>query len=94
MVTSIDSPTVVDENGRAGGVPATDDFVYDVDGSTYHSKRRKLTGAEIMAAAKIPLSVGLIRLFPDGTTASVAPDQEVDLEPDSRFKRRPRFKRG
>lgn len=73
---------------------APNDYVYDVDGVTYHSERRKLTGAEIMAAAKIPLSDGLVQVFPDGTTATVAPDQEVDLEPGVEFKRRPRFKRG
>ena len=94
MTTTTDFPGTVLENGQAERVRTADDFVYDVDGTTYHSKRRKITGAEIMAAAKIPLALGLVRLFPDGTTATVAPDEEVDLEPDPRFKRRPRFKRG
>lgn len=94
MPTPINAPVVVDADDQVGGAPATDEFAYDVDGTTYYSKRRKITGAEIMAEAKIPKSVGLIRLLPDGTTASVSPDEEVDLEPDPRFKLRPRFKRG
>ena len=93
MITTTAS-TADQEKGHAGGEPTTAEFSYDVDGTTYYSKRRKITGAEIMATAKIPLSDGLIQLFPDGTTASVAPEEEVDLEPDARFKRRPRFKRG
>ena len=94
MIATSDSPTRLRRADSESGLSAASDYVYDVDGVTYHSKRRKLTGAEIMAAAKIPLSDGLVQLFPDGTTATVAPDQEVDLEPDVAFKRRPRFKRG
>ena len=92
--TLIDSPTEIDPADSGSGLSVAKDYVYDVDGVTYYSDRRKLTGAEIMAAAKIPLSEGLVQLFPDGTTATVAPDEEVDLEPDVKFKRRPRFKRG
>lgn len=94
MIANTDSPTAVELDAGGTKLSVADDYAYDVDGTTYHSKRRKLTGAEIMAAAKIPLSVGLVQLFPDGTTATVGPDQEVDLEPDVEFKRRPRFKRG
>lgn len=94
MIPDTDSPLVVEHDHDKIGTPNASDYVYDVDGVTYHSKRRKLTGAEIMAAAKIPLSEGLVQLFPDGTTATVRPDEEIDLEPDIEFKRRPRFKRG
>ena len=94
MIPDTDSPLVVELDHDKIGTPNASDYVYDVDGVTYHSKRRKLTGAEIMAAAKIPLSDGLVQLFPDGTTATVRPDEEIDLEPDIEFKRRPRFKRG
>ena len=94
MIANTDSPTAVEHDHGGAGLSVADDYVYDVDGVTYHSKRRKLTGAEIMAAAKIPLSDGLVQLFPDGTTATVRPDEEIDLEPDVEFKRRPRFKRG
>lgn len=80
----------VPENGGAHKV----DFVYEVDGIEYHSDRRKLTGAEIMAAAGIPLSEGLVQLLPDGTTVTIAPTEEVHLVPEAQFKRRPRFKRG
>lgn len=94
MIPHTDSPTAVKHEHGGTKLPVADDYVYTVDGETYHSKRRKLTGKEIMAAAKIPLSEGLVQLFPDGTTATVGPDQDVDLEPDVEFKRRPRFKRG
>ena len=80
----------VPEDGGATKV----DFVYEVDGIEYHSDRPKLTGAEIMAAAGIPLAEGLVQLLPDGTTVTIAPTEEVHLVPEAQFKRRPRFKRG
>ena len=70
------------------------DFVYDVDGTTYHHDRPKITGAEIMLAAGIPSSDGLVQLLQDGSTATVNPDAEVHLVPGAQFKRRPKFKRG
>lgn len=70
------------------------DFVYDVDGTTYHHDRPKITGAEIMLAAGIPSSDGLVQLLQDGSTATVDPDDEVHLVPGAQFKRRPKFKRG
>ena len=54
--TLIDSPTEIDPADSGSGLSVAKDYVYDVDGVTYYSDRRKLTGAEIMAAAKIPLS--------------------------------------
>ena len=80
-----------DNNSSPGAGP---DFVYDVDGVTYHHDRPKITGGEIMAAAGIPTTDGLVQLLPDGTTATVNPDDEVHLTPGAQFKRRPRFKRG
>jgi hypothetical protein len=89
------SPTTDIPVAQAPDDSAADaDFVYEVDGVEYHSNRPNLTGAEIMAAAGIPPSEGLVRLLPDGTTASVAPTDTVHLVPDAQFKRRPRFKRG
>jgi hypothetical protein len=84
------------EHRAGGGGPggAGTDFVYDVDGVTYHYDRPKITGAAIMAAAGIPASDGLVQLLPDGTTATVNPGDEVHLVPGAQFKRRPRFKRG
>lgn len=70
------------------------DFVYDVDGTTYHHHRPKITGAEIMLAAGIPSSDGLVQLLQDGSTATVNPDDEVHLVPGAQFRRRPKFKRG
>jgi hypothetical protein len=74
--------------------PADADFVYEVDGVTYHYDRPVITGAQIMVAASIPSTEGLVQLLPDGTTATIQPGDEVQLVPGSQFKRRPRFKRG
>ena len=70
------------------------DFVYDVDGTTYHHDRPKITGAEIMLAAGVRASDGLVQILQDGSTATVNPDDEVHLVPGVQFKRRPKFKRG
>jgi len=75
-------------------IGARQDFVYDVDGVTRHHDRPKITGAQIMIAAGIPSTDGLVQLLADGTTATVRPEDEVHLAPDAQFKRRPRFKRG
>lgn len=80
-----------DANDRGTAGP---DFVYDVDGVTYHHDRPRITGGEIMVAAGIPASDGLVQVLPDGTTATVNADDEVQLVPGAQFKRRPRFKRG
>lgn len=84
--------------GVQQGNPQHDDggpsFVFDVEGTTYDHDRPKITGGEIMDIAGVPRSQGLIQVHSDGTTATVAADEEVDLVPEPRFKRRPRFKRG
>ncbi len=69
-------------------------FVFEVEGTTYEHDRPKITGGEIMDIAGIPREQGLIQINPDGTTTSIAADQEVHLVPEARFKRRPRFRRG
>src|SRR5438046_3061125 len=69
-------------------------FVFEVEGTTYEHNRPKITGGEIMDIAGIPREQGLVQINPDGTTTSIAADQEVHLVPEARFKRRPRFKRG
>jgi hypothetical protein len=69
-------------------------FTYDVDEVTYEYDHPTITGAEIMSAADIPVSEGLIQILPDGTRASVAPDAVIHLVSGAQFKRRPRFKRG
>ncbi|MCZ0938508.1 MAG: multiubiquitin domain-containing protein [Caldilineaceae bacterium] len=94
MITTTETQLAAGFDSSCARPLNAEDFLFEVDGVTYQSKRRKLTGAEIMAVAKIPPSDGLIQLFPDGTTATIAPAEEVDLEPDVKFKRRPRFKRG
>lgn len=87
-----------DQNGQRSDGTRTERpgavFVYDVDGVTYEHDRLKITGLEIMEAASIPLSDGLVQLLPDGTTRTVAPEDEIRLVPGAQFKRRPRFKRG
>lgn len=74
--------------------PGTASFVYDVDGTTYTHNRPRIAGLEIMEAAGIRPSDGLVQILEDGTTRTIAPDDEVQLVPKARFKRRPRFKRG
>ena len=89
--------TVTDEGEALSGSPdklAGGDFVYEVDGVTYHYDRPKISGEQIMVAAGIPATDGLVQLLPDGTTATVNPADEVHLVPGAQFKRRPRFKRG
>lgn len=81
-------------HGRADQGRAGPEFVYDVDDATYQHTKPKITGSEIMTAAEIPLTDGLIQLLADGTTLTVNPDDEVHLVPGAQFKRRPRFKRG
>jgi hypothetical protein len=69
-------------------------FVYDVDGTTYGHNRPTISGLEIMDAASIQPSDGLVQILDDGTTRMIEPDEVVRLVPKARFKRRPRFKRG
>lgn len=95
MNASTDTPVGVGNDHREGGDPgAGPDFVYDVDGATYRHDRPKITGSEIMAAADIPASDGLVQLLTDGTTETIGPEDEVHLVPGVQFKRRPKFKRG
>lgn len=69
-------------------------FVYEVDGTTYEHDRPRISGAEIMSAADISPSEGLVQILPDGTTATVNVDDEITLVPGTQFRRRPRFRRG
>ena len=69
-------------------------FVFDVDGVAYHHDRPKITGAEIMAAAGIDVSIGLVQCFEDGTQQTIRPEDVVKLVPKPQFRKRPRFKRG
>lgn len=87
-------PTTSLKEAKGSDRPGQATFVYDVDGTTYTHNRPKITGLEIMETAGIPLSDGLIQILDDGTTRSIAPEDEVHLVPQARFKRRPRFKRG
>jgi len=77
-----------------GQAPGRATFVFEVEGTVFKHNRPRITGGEIMDLAGIPREQGLIQINPDGTTSSVAADQEVHLVPKPQFKRRPRFKRG
>ena len=74
--------------------PGEASFVFDVDGVTFEWNRPKITGAEIMEAAGIPISQGLVLVHDDGSQEAIAADQDVHLVPRPRLKQRPRFKRG
>ena len=83
------APTAAQQDDHVGQV-----FVFDVDGVAYQHDRPKITGAEIMAAAAIDPSVGLVQCFEDGTQKTIGPDDIVKLVPKPQFRKRPRFKRG
>ena len=83
------APTAAEQHESVGQV-----FVFEVDGVAYHHDRPKITGAEIMAAADIDSSVGLVQCFEDGTQQTIGPDDIVKLVPKPQFRKRPRFKRG
>ncbi len=69
-------------------------FVYFVDGTEFQHGRPKITGAEIMKAAGIPLEIGLLLCLPDGTQRQVTPEETFRLKHCHNFRRAPRFKRG
>ena len=77
-----------------GSDPGKALFVFEVEDTNYEHNRPEITGGEIMDIAGIPREQGLIQINPDGTTTSIAADQQVRLVPNARFKRRPRFRRG
>lgn len=79
----------VEEQAARGGA-----FGFVVDGVDYPWPKPVVTGAEIMEAASVPASEGLVELLDDGTQRSVRPTDEFDLEAGRRFKKRPRFRRG
>jgi hypothetical protein len=99
---SHDPTTAADPQGRPPDgppTPARQDvphavFAFDLDEVTYEYDHSTVTGAEVMAAAGIPVTEGIIRILPDGTRETVAPDAVVHLGTGAQFKRRPRFKRG
>ncbi len=91
MTTNATATPDVDHNPAQTGKGV---FVFDVDGVTYQHDRPRITGAEIMAAAGIDPSVGLVQCFEDGTQQTIGPDDVVKLVPKPQFRKRPRFKRG
>lgn len=69
-------------------------YAIEVDGNEIRFDHTPVTGGEIMDAAGIPHSVGLVEILEDGTQRAVTVDEKVDLKPGRRLKKRPRFKRG
>ena len=89
-----DKPDTKDLDGGPVAVDPDLRYTYEVDGVVYRYDKAEITGAEIMAAAGIPRTDGLVEILDDGTTKSISPDDEVCLLGEVHFKRRPRFKRG
>lgn len=69
-------------------------YVFDVDEVLYEFSHPTVTGAQVMAAAGIPESEGIIQVHEDGTRETVTPAMIIKLSSGGHFKRRPRFKRG
>lgn len=69
-------------------------YFIEVDGVEYKFHHEPLTGGEIMDRAGIPREQGLLELLDDGTQRQVGVDEEIELKPGKRFKKRPRFRRG
>ncbi len=69
-------------------------YVFDVEEVTYEFDHPTITGAQVMAAADIPESEGIIQVLEDGTRETVTPSTVIELVSGGHFKRRPRFKRG
>ncbi len=84
--------TVEAREGKAGRSGKF--FTFFVDGTEFQVDEPKITGAEIMELAGIPLEVGLLLCLDDGTQEQVQPDEVVELKPGRRFRKAPQFKRG
>jgi hypothetical protein len=69
-------------------------YAVEVDGIEVRFDHTPVTGGEIMDTAGIPHSVGLVEILEDGTQRAVSADEEIELKPGRRMKKRPRFKRG
>jgi hypothetical protein len=69
-------------------------YFVEVDGAEYEFDHEPVTGGEIMDKAGIPRDQGLLELLEDGQQRQVPVDEEIELKPGKRFKKRPRFRRG
>jgi len=69
-------------------------YAIEVDGREIRFDHTPVTGGEIMDAAGIPHSIGLVEILEDGTQRAVTVSEKIDLKPGRRLKKRPRFKRG
>lgn len=69
-------------------------YLVCVDGNDYEFDHSPVTGREIMDAAGIPYSDGLLLILEDGTQRQVGLDEEIELKPGRSMIRKPNFKRG
>lgn len=69
-------------------------YIVFVDDVQYEFDHSPVTGGEIMDAAGIPYSVGLIQIRKDGSQRKIEVDDKINLKHGHRFKKAPRFKRG
>jgi len=69
-------------------------YAFDLEAVTYEHRHATITGAEVMAAANIPVTEGIIRILPDCSREAIGRDTLVELATGAQFRRRPRFKRG
>lgn len=69
-------------------------YTFEVDGREYRVETETVTGGEVRDLAGIPREQGLLLIEEDGTQRQVPADEEIELKPGRRFKKRPKFKRG
>jgi Multiubiquitin len=69
-------------------------YFVEVDGAEVEFDHEPVSGGEIMDEAGIPREQGLLELLDDGTQRQVGVEEDVELKPGKRFKKRPRFRRG
>jgi hypothetical protein len=69
-------------------------YFIEVDGTEYELHQDEITGGALMDIAGIPREQGVLEILDDGTQRQVGVDEEIELKPGKRFKKRPRFRRG
>ena len=65
-----------------------------VGDTSLFSPKNQILGSELLALAVLPPTADLIRIVEDGSQILITPSDVIGLEPDTRFRKAPRFLRG